>query len=281
MPPISPSPPLEALVADATSGDRAALEQLLEAIRHDLYGIAVRMLWCPHDAADATQEILIKVFTSLATFRGEAGFRTWVHRIAVNHLLNVRRSRVERVAATSFEAFGEELAAEPLAPPLELPEPERSLLEAEVRIGCTQGMLLCLDRDHRIAYVLGEILGFDHREAADCLEIPAATFRKRLSRARARVEAFVGRHCGLVRTAAACRCAERTGHVVARGFVDPRSLLFARHPQKTVRDADVGVVVEALHDLRSAAQLMRSLPEYRAPETVGLRPLLGEPREEA
>lgn len=273
-----PSPSLESLVERATQGDRHALERLLEAIRHDLYGIAVRMLWCPHDAADATQEILIKIFTSLASFRRDAKFRTWTHRIAVNHLLNVRRSRGERASPASFEALEQELSAEPLAPPPEVGEPERSLLESEVRIGCTQAMLLCLDRDHRMAYILGELLGLDHVEAAECLAVTTAAFRKRLSRARARVEEFVTRRCGLVRPELPCRCAARTGHAIARGWVDPQALLFARHPLPEVSVAATEQVVASLHRLRSGAELMRSLPLYRAPDDVGALGLFRDDR---
>lgn len=269
MPPEDPSSPsLEVLAREATAGDRRALERLLLAVRDDIHGIAVRMLWCPHDAADATQEILTKAFTSLATFRHEAKFRTWVHRIAVNHLLNVRRSRVERVAASSFEAFAEELRGDLLAAPPDVPEPERALLEAEVRIGCTQGMLLCLDRDHRMAYILGELLGMDHAEGAELLEITAAAFRKRLSRARGRVEAFVRGRCGVVDPDASCRCGARIGHAIARGWVDPERLLFAERPVAAVDLATAQQVIVGLGRLRTGAALMRALPRYEAPHAL-------------
>ena len=63
------------------------------------------MLWHPQDAEDATQEILVKVATRLSTFRGDARVTTWVHRIAVNHLLTTRRRRAEDPSLT-FAAFG-------------------------------------------------------------------------------------------------------------------------------------------------------------------------------
>jgi RNA polymerase sigma factor (sigma-70 family) len=53
------------------------------------------MLYHPQDAEDATQEILVKILTRLSSFEGRSSFRTWLYRIAVNHLLNIRRSRVE------------------------------------------------------------------------------------------------------------------------------------------------------------------------------------------
>ncbi len=62
---------LEDLVAQAKAGGREALEAVLEAIQDDVYGLALRMLWHPEDAADASQEILVKVVTHLASFRGD------------------------------------------------------------------------------------------------------------------------------------------------------------------------------------------------------------------
>jgi len=99
---------LEALATDAVTGDASAMEAVLAGVRDDVYGLALKMLWHPEDAADATQDVLIKVMTRLGTYRGEAALRTWVFRIAANHLLTVRRSRMER-QALSFAAFAADL----------------------------------------------------------------------------------------------------------------------------------------------------------------------------
>jgi RNA polymerase sigma factor (sigma-70 family) len=138
------------------------------------------MLWHPEDAQDATQEILIRIVTHLGTFRGESGFITWAYRVAANYLLTARKGRIEAQGYT-FARFGEELE-EGLSDELPSGEQrtEQSLLLEEVKIGCTLGMLSCLDRPHRLAYILGEILEMDGEEAAGILEIEPATFRKRL-----------------------------------------------------------------------------------------------------
>lgn len=70
-------------------------------------------------------------------------------------------------------------------------------------------MLQCLDRPHRLAYVLGEIFELPAPEAAEALSVEPATFRKRLQRARESIEAFTGAYCGLANEAAACRCPRR------------------------------------------------------------------------
>jgi RNA polymerase sigma factor (sigma-70 family) len=79
-----------ALVGQAIVGDRVALEKLI--LRHQawIYNIAVRMVFRPQDAEEVTQEVLVKVITKLSTFKGESTFRTWLYRIAANHVLNMK-----------------------------------------------------------------------------------------------------------------------------------------------------------------------------------------------
>lgn len=158
MPRTAAGADLAALVERALEGDRSALEDLIGAVRDDVYGLAVRMLWNPEDAKDATQEILIRVVTNLGSFRGDSAFRTWVYRIGSNQLLTIRKRQAESSELT-FDEFGQRLARD-LAdgPTWEEADAERRVLIEEVKIGCSQAMLLCLDRDHRLAYILGEVL---------------------------------------------------------------------------------------------------------------------------
>src|SRR6187399_1935598 len=85
------------LVRLVQQGDREALDALLTRHQPWIYNVALRMVYLPQDAEDASQEILIKVLTKLGSFEGRASFRTWLYRIAVNHLLNLRRTRAEEV----------------------------------------------------------------------------------------------------------------------------------------------------------------------------------------
>src|SRR5438309_11846910 len=152
------------LVEQARNGDRAALEKLV--LRHQawIYNIAVRMVFRPQDAEEVTQEVLIKVITKLGTFKGESKFRTWLYRIAANHVLNMKRRSAE-TQTTTFADYG---AAIDRTPDLDLPDPKSvpvdvPLLVEEAKIGCTTGMLLCLDRKQRLIFTLGEILGASER----------------------------------------------------------------------------------------------------------------------
>src|SRR5437762_1736338 len=99
----------EQWIAAARSGDQAALGQLIGMCKGLIYNLAIRMLGDPTDAEDATQEILIRVVTGLATFRGDSAFKTWVYRVASNHLLTARKRRAEQMHE-SLDALGQQLA---------------------------------------------------------------------------------------------------------------------------------------------------------------------------
>src|SRR5215470_7149331 len=107
------------LVEKAKGGNRAALEKLV--LRHQawIYNIAVRMVFQPADAEEVTQEVLVKAITKLSTFKGESKFRTWLYRIAANHVLNMKRRSAETKTLT-FTDYGAAINGTPDA---ELPDP--------------------------------------------------------------------------------------------------------------------------------------------------------------
>jgi len=110
------------------------------------------------------------------------------------------------------------------------------LLVDEARIGCTSGMLLCLDREQRLVYVLGEIFGVIDAIGAELLEISRQNFRQKLSRARRDLHSFMQNQCGLVNVANPCRCAKKTQGFAKAGYLDPAKLLFARDRMTRVRE---------------------------------------------
>src|SRR5262249_8753036 len=153
----------------------------------------------PQDAEDATQEILIKALTRLSSFEGRSRFRTWLYRIVVNHVLTMKRGRAEPATA-GFDCYAHGLDATPdlgLPDPRSVPADLRVLVD-EARISCTTGMLLCLDREQRLTYILGDILGVSDTVGAELLETTADNFRQRLARARRDLHSFMNDKCGLV-----------------------------------------------------------------------------------
>lgn len=256
---------LESLVQDSLNGDKAALEELVSKIQDKVYGLALRMVWHPADAEDATQEILIRVITNLSSFRGESAFTTWVYRVASNYLLTARKRRAEREQIT-FEIFGEQLDQGLSDEPHQVSEEvEHRLLIDEVRIGCTTGMLLCLDRDHRLAYILREIIELTGEEGGYILDITPVAFRKRLSRARSRIIDFMQKKCGLVNQDNPCRCHQRVDSAIQAGRVTPNSLLFAEHPTCSQNAPFVVDRMQELEQIRRASAIYRSHPDYATP----------------
>jgi RNA polymerase sigma factor (sigma-70 family) len=254
---------LAEVVERARAGDRAALERVVEAVQDDVHRLALRMTACREDAADATQEILVRVITRLSTFRGEAAFRTWVHRVAVNHLLDRKRSPVERAELT-FDAFADDLHAG-LEPVAVNAAPDLDLLAREVKHGCTLALLTCLDRDLRVAYILGEVFGVSSRDGAWIVGTTEQGYRKRLSRARAAIRGFVAEHCGLVApNRARCHCRKRVPTAVALGRVDPACATRAT-------PADVELAVAEMETLYDAASLLRSVGDEGAPAGVAVQ----------
>ena len=218
-------PTLEELARRAADGDRDAVAAVVRALEHDIYALALRILWHPQDAEDATQEILVRVVTRLAQFDFESRLKTWVYRVATNYLLDVKKSCVER-QKVNFISFAEDLS-DGLATHGEL-DPERRILTEEVKLGCTLGLLQCLDRPHRLAYVLGAIFEWPAPEAAAALGSEPAAFRKRLQRSREAIEAFTRSHCGLLSEDAPCACDRRVPVAIRLGRVDPQRPRFAR-----------------------------------------------------
>ena len=243
---------LEDIAKRALDGDRNAVEQVVRDLQSDVYGLALRMLWNREDAEDATQEILVRAVTRLAQFDFRSKLKTWVYRIAVNYILDVKKSPVERLHLT-FERFADDLA-EGLSSDGPA-DAERSLLTEEVKIGCTLGMLQCLDRPHRLAYVVGEILDLSGPEAADALGITPALFRKRLQHARTAIMSFTRTYCGLASDTAACACHRRVPAAVRLGRIREDALDFANQASSY---RDTRAFVRQVEEARWALEVHRS-----------------------
>ena len=267
------------LVDEIRNGSREALENLVTRHQAWIYNIALRMVYVADDAQDVTQAVLVKVLTKLSTFEGRSSFRTWLYRITVNHVLNMKRRRLEEFGWT-FEQYGDGLNR---APDEELPDPRSvpvdvQLLVDEARIGCSSGMLLCLDREQRLVYILGAIFGVSDAVGAELLEISRDNFRQKLSRARRDLHNFMHRQCGLINPANPCRCAKKTQAFMKAGYVDPARLMFADKRLIRVR-AVAPRVSDALDDFDAAyAEIHRDHPFHRSPDFVAaLRTLIDQP----
>ncbi len=253
------------LVRLATAGDAGALETLLRRHQPWIFNLALYMLQVRADAEDATQEILLKVTTALVSFRGTSSFRTWVRRVAVNHVLDRRRSRAEN-AVHGFDCYADYLERAADTAVGDVAPQEQHVLVQEARFACSLGMLLCLDRDQRVRFVLGEVLELQDAVASEILGISRDSFRQRLARARADLGEFLAGRCGLVDPSNPCRCARKTQAFIRDGVVDPARLQFAPLYLESAGD-------EALRNLRRLDVLQREsvelgglYPRFDAPD---------------
>jgi RNA polymerase sigma factor (sigma-70 family) len=225
---------LDQLARRAAEGDRDALCGLVREIQHPMYRLALRFLGNPEDAQDACQEILIRIMTRLGTFEGRSKFSTWAYTVAVRSLLRTRK-RLYESAVQGAEQYAAALDAGmgDIDPTLE--EAEYRLLSEEVRISCTYGMLLCLPRAQRAAYLLADVLGLTDSEGADVLDCSREAFRQRVSRARRTLRIVIDNRCGLVDPANPCRCGRQIASAEAAGLLDRQRLRLAQHPRREPR----------------------------------------------
>jgi RNA polymerase sigma factor (sigma-70 family) len=256
---------LEDLVEQAKMGNKDVLEEIIRRVQDKIYGLALRMLYIPADAEDASQEILVKVITHLGTFRGESRFETWVYSIASNHLLTMRKCRAESWQPTfdtcvhAIEEGAPDNANDAFI------EAERNLIVEETKLACVNYLLLCLKREVRLAVILGEIFGVKSAEGARILGLTPAAYRQRLSRGKKQLMDFLVTECSLVDPRNPCRCRTLAALHLKKGHIDPKNLYFATHacrPQLQSRSEDL---LKELGQMERAAVLIRSHPGYAAP----------------
>ena len=161
-------------VARAASGDMAAFERVYLRHHDRVHSLASRMLGA-EEASDATQEIFFRVWKKLGSYRGEAAFSTWLHRLAMNLL--IRRAASARRIVTTTVSFGDDVGV--------ATEPR---LDARLDV---DRILAALSPELRAAVILHDIEGYSHKEISDQLGISLAAARMRLYRARVALRAFV------------------------------------------------------------------------------------------
>lgn len=222
------------LCAKAVAGNKQALELLIQRHYTFVYNVALKLVLDPTDAEDITHDALVKVITHLSQFNGDSAFRTWLYRIVVNHFLDMKRRKMEDVYVTFSSFVGNTETLE------NMPEQATTGLDAaeieETRLMCTTGMLMCLTRDQRLVYILGDIFEIGHTAGAEVLAISPDNFRQRLARARADLHAFIHNRCGLINPTNACRCPKKTRLWIDQGLVNKDKLVFNTRYTKRVNE---------------------------------------------
>jgi RNA polymerase sigma-70 factor, ECF subfamily len=158
------------LAARAASGDRRALETLLDRHADRIHAICRRVLGHPEDALDATQEAMIAVARGIGRFDGRSSFTTWLYRVSTNAALDEGRRKSRRPV-----------------PVEELPEPAGGGSSVESRVSSridVDTALQSVPEEFRVAVVLRDLCDLDYAEIATVLDIPPGTVRSRIARGR-------------------------------------------------------------------------------------------------
>lgn len=161
------------------AGDVAAFEEIVEAHQGRIVTLCRYMLGDATEAEDAAQDVFIKAFKGLKSFRPDAAFSTWLYRIAVNTCIDRRRKPFFRWLFIEDDAGG----AGAGGVPSEAPSPERLVASRQVSQQIQQA-LQRLSPKLRAAIVLKEIEGLAYEQIAATLEISLGTVKSRISRAR-------------------------------------------------------------------------------------------------
>lgn len=190
-------------VAAARAGEEGAFDALVRPLLPRLEAFALRMLAHPEDAAEAVQDALLKAHQSLASFRGEARFATWMFsiltRVCIDHLRQRRRWRWDAQAHTRADPQADHDAV------LEQLRAPDAGFEAREHIAfCFSCVSRSLPPEESAAVLLREVFGFRNKEAARICGVSESVLRHRLSAGRtAMQDAFEGL-CGLVSKNGVC-----------------------------------------------------------------------------
>jgi RNA polymerase sigma factor (sigma-70 family) len=215
------------LIQKIMDGNEVALTTLVEKHQPIIYNLAWKLTGNISDAEDLTQETLLKIIVNLSSFKQQSSFTTWAYRIMKNHFLNDQKKSTI-LFAKSFEELGDRLDN---APSIDLTQEEINVkkeLIKELRLQCLSGMLLCLTKEQRLIYIIGEIFGADHTIGSEIMEISKDNYRMKLSKSRKELYNFMQNKCGLVDKKNPCRCHKKITFVMESGLINAKNLLYNR-----------------------------------------------------
>ena len=176
-----------ALLARAQQGDLAAFEKLVERYSKRVYNLALRMTGSPQDAQEIVQDAFLSAFQNLKSFRGDAAFGSWVHRIAAN--LALMRLRHRKVVTDAEGELKGELAYADDGALLTLPlsrfgkRADDQALDRELR-QAIEAAVAKLPEAYRAVFLLKDVEGLSYEEIAEATGESVPAVKSRLHRAR-------------------------------------------------------------------------------------------------
>lgn len=167
------------LISRAKKGDVSTFEELIAGYEKKVYNTVYRFFNNSEDAMDITQEIFIKVYTSLHSFREDSSFSTWIYRIAVNTCIDfLRKKKDETLPIKDEMPLGNDLKHSSYT---QLPE---DFVEKQELKEVLLKAINTLPKEQRICVILRDIQGFSYTEMSEILMCSLGTIKSRLSRGR-------------------------------------------------------------------------------------------------
>ncbi len=182
---------LAPLIERARAGDAAAFEQIMICFERRVAGIAWRLLNDREEARDAAQEVFLRAYKYLRTFREDQNFSGWLYRITVNVCHDHTRKR-KLTGATRFISYETELEEgfmETIPGP---DDTESRAIEGEERVIVARALSTLSERE-RSAIVLRDMEGFSTEEVAELLGTRAVTVRSQIASARTKIKRYCER----------------------------------------------------------------------------------------
>ncbi len=249
------------LLKASLKGNKDSLNELIAIHRPYIFNVAWKFSFDPQDAEDLTQEALIKVITKLSQFNFKSQFRTWLYKIVFNEFLQSKRRNGEK-QFTDFEHQEKRLDAIQNTPFLdEKEEAAYEELAKEVRYRCLSGMIMCLTREQRLLFIVGETFGVDHNLGSELFNMSKANYRVKLHRARKELINFMQQKCGLMNPENPCRCGKKAKTMHKNGYLTEDQLFFNVGYKRRVADyvAENSEIVADLVDNKHL-ELLRDTP---------------------
>lgn len=172
--------PEKELVDRSKKGDTDAFEKLIISYEKKIFNIALRMTGNREDASDIAQEVCIKIYKSINSFKENSSFSTWVYRITSNVCIDEMRKRKNVISLTGTGPNDEDYEL-PVEDKGRLPE---EIVESRETIRMLKKCIQELAPEYRIIIILRDIQGYSYEEISRILEINMGTVKSRLSRAR-------------------------------------------------------------------------------------------------
>jgi len=171
------------IVKSASRGDTASFEQLVLMYQDKVYSLSLRLTGQAQDAEDLAQEVFVRAYRYMNSFRGDSDFGTWLHRIAVNIWLNQKR----KIQPSSAYSLDEPVSSGDGEIKREIPdisdEPESVLLSSQMSEKLHRAVE-SLPKDQKAVLLLREVEDYSYEEIAGMMDCSVGTVKSRLSRAR-------------------------------------------------------------------------------------------------